>query len=306
MKNKNGKAPSGMVLLIVAALVIAYVAVPSVNTTVNGIFAPKVAPVVAPVGGAGTDNVAPSVSLIFTNALTKQSITAIADNYKDANTGNLLGKAYTFVNGAKVIPIVNASGYIRTVQPTYNVVNGPQNIQGQLYQFGNQTIQIYNNAKTGLVGGFLGVTGNDSVFTTQANNKIILTGNTFKSSGRLFVVYEVSNTTSVASATLTKTGDASAIPSKPVPNCYTNNLTGTPYKVGWELPAIVGGSQVEYNLQTTSASGKAVSGQATLVIYNERDGIDSLTGEYLTSGICDSNNVFYNQDVQPNNHWYFQ
>ena len=253
-------------------------------------------------GQTGTSGVAPSISLIGTDALTGQSVTIVAENYKDANTNKLLGMNPTFVSGQTIVPIINGTSksYLRQVFPAYKVVDGPQQLTGTVYAFANETIQAYTNAGTGALGPTM--LNNDSAFTSLANNRIVLTGNAFKSSGKIYVVYEVSNVTSVQGATLTLNGASTALTALTVPNCYANNLTGTSYKVGWEIPAIIGGTQQTYNLQTNSLNGKAVSGAAKLTLYNERDGVNTLiapgTDPFLTSGFCDSNNAAYNQDVQ--------
>lgn len=238
----------------------------------------------------------PSISVSFVNALTSQPITASVLQYKDSATGRLLGTSPSFTKGQKVIPIVNASGYLTEVQPEYTVICGAQSLQGDLYQFANETIQIYNNAGTGVIGGVASGVGNDTAFTTQVNHKIIMTGNTFKSDGKKLIVLEISNTSSMSSATLTMTGSQNPLTSITVPNCHSNTLTGTPYRIAWEVPAIIGGNQVQYNLQELSSNGKTVSGETVLTVYNEKDGYDTLNGNVLTTGICDSNNAFYNMD----------
>ena len=256
----------------------------------------------------GTNGQNPLVQLVFADALTNQAITALATNIKDVDTGRLLG-AYAsttspqLISGQTVQLLANASGYITQVTPAYQVVNGAQQIQGSLYKFANETIQLYNNTGTALIGGTLGTSGNDSSFTTQANLKMVLTGTTFKSSGRIFMVYETTSTTNVSAVTLTQTDSTTPIASASVPNCYTNTLT-TPYRVAWELPAIVGGQQQIYNLQIVSANGNKIQGAQYLTLYNEQDAYDSLTGAILTRGICDSNNAntFISKQV---NNWYF-
>lgn len=252
----------------------------------------------------GTTGQNPSVSLAFSNALTKQSISAAIVNYKDAVTGNFLGASPSLAKDQQVIALVNGSGYISAIQPVYTVLPGNQQLQGSLYQFANQTIQIYNNAGTGLIGGSNGATGNDSISTTLVNNKIVLTGNTYKSSGKIFIVYEIGSTTNISGATLTLQGSNTAIGASSVPNCYTNSLTGTPFRAAWEVPAIVGGTQAVYNLQTVSANGNQIAGQAYLTMYNEHDAFDTLTGASLTSGICDSGNTAYYTSYQANNYWF--
>jgi hypothetical protein len=252
---------------------------------------------------AGTPGQNPSISYAFVDALTGQSVTANVVNYKKADDGTLLGSSYAGTQGTTVIPLItNTTGYIAAVQPQYTVAGGNQVITGKLYKFANQTIQLYNNAGTATIGGTLGTTGNDTAFSTQANNRIILTGNTYKSSGRMFVVFEISTTTNVSSVTLSKSG--SVVPTVSVPNCYSNTLSGTPYRAAWELPAIIGGAQETYNLQTLSANGNTVQGKAVFTIYNEKDAVDSLTGAYITSGICDSNNVGTTLGSQTNTYYY--
>lgn len=259
-----------------------------------------------PAAVTGTSGQNPSVGLVFVNALTKQSVTATAINYRDASSGRLLGASPTFVQGQSVIPLINASGYIAEEQPPYTVIPGNQQIQGELYQFANETVQLYSNAGTSVIAGTGVTTGavNDTSFTTQANHKLLLTGNTYKSSGRLFVVLETTSTTNVSSMTLSAIGSANAVASVAVPNCYTNTLSGTPSRMAWEIPAVIGGAQVQYNLQVVAANGNKVQGATYLTVYSEKDGVDSLTGAYLKSGICDSNNAFFNQDKQSFTYYY--
>lgn len=260
-------------------------------------------------GQTGTAGQNPSVGLSFTDAQTGQSIGAVAVNYKDASTQQLLGASPTFVQGTNVIPLIGnrTTPYIAVVQPTYNVVAGAQSIVGKLYRFQNESILLSSSTGTGsngVLGGTLGGSGNDTSFTTQKNIKVELTGNTFRSSGRLFVIYEVSTTQNVSSVSFTPSGSNTPVAQVTVPNCYTNNLGGTPYKVAFEIPAVIGGSLIDYNLQTVSANGNRVQGGAYLTIYSEQDAVDSLNGNYLTSGICDSNNANTWLDRQINS-WYF-
>jgi len=300
------KGNAWLTVFIVFALLavlggVGYVAMNIGGTTNQAVETPNPSEGV-PTGDCGQN---PTLSYAFTNALTGQSVTASATNFKDKVSGNLLGIAPSLAKGQVVTPLINASGYISAVQKDYTVGCGNQQIQGKLYQFANETIKLYNDAGTGQIGGTLGSTGNDTKFTTQANNKLVLTGNTYKTTGKMFVVYEIGTTTNVSDITLTLNGASSSVSKVAVPNCYTNTLSGTPFRVAWEIPAIVGGTQVTYNLQTTAQSGNTVQGQALLTIYNEKAGVDSLTGDFLESGICDSNNAFFNHDKQINT-FYFQ
>lgn len=251
--------------------------------------------------GGGDCGQNPSPSISFVNALTGQSIsTADAYDYKDVDTNQLLGVAPSLSKGQKVIPIINATGYIAEVQPQLDVPCGNFQIKGKLYQYANASITMYADSGVTKVGSATyasasksGSVGNDSANTNTINNKIKLVGTTDKSTGRMFIVWEVSNTTSVQSATLKEYNSNTEIPSLTVPTCYTNNLTGTPYKVAWEIPALVDGAVKEYNLQTIPSNGRQIAGQAMLTIYSEADATDSLTGNILTSGICDTNNQAY-------------
>jgi hypothetical protein len=249
----------------------------------------------------GTMGQNPTVNFVFVDALTQQSVTASATNVKDASTGALLGatsiSTTNVAQGQQIIALVNgSSSYIAQVQPTYTVVAGNQQLQGKLYGFQNVTVQLYNNAGTGLIGGAnsatnIGSVGNDSISSSIINNKILLTGNTFKSSGRLMIIDEFDQTANISSVTLTQLGSNTPIAQVPVPNCYANTLGGTPNRVAWEIPAVVNGVQIAYNLQTVSANGNKLQGARYINFYAEKDAVDSLTGAFLTSGICDSNNV---------------
>lgn len=260
-------------------------------------------------GSSGSDGQCaqnPVINPIFTDAYTKGSVTSTISQSKDSLSGNLLGgisvssgvMTPSLSGGQKVITLVNASGYIGKIQPEYTVKCGAQNIQGNLDAFQNQTISLYSTSGLGNIGGTLGATGNDSISAGTTNNKVRLTGNTLKSAGRLFVIYEVNSTRNIQTTALNPIGGAPApTPVTSVPNCYSNVLSGTPYKMAWEIPAsaVANGAISEYNLQTVANSldGGLVKGRAVVTIYNEQDAFDSATGNALTSGICDSQNRFY-------------
>lgn len=235
----------------------------------------------------------PSVSNSFTNSLTGQSVTTTTLNYKDSNSKLLLGSGASLTVAQKVTPIVNASGYITAIQPEYTVKCGNQNLIGNLKQFTNATITLKANSGIAAIGGTLGATGNDSAFTTSANNEVKFVGASYKSTGRQFVVYEVSTTTNVSQVTLSCPAGVTVNPVT-VPNCYSNSITAvTPYRAAWEISPIDNGATAVCNLQTVSANGNNVGGIAYFKVYNEQDGVDSLNGNYLTNGICDSNNRFF-------------
>jgi len=299
MKNKRGQV---MVWLVVVLLLVAVVGGGALwmNTRESAVQTPSTS-------GTGTQGQNPAISLAFNDALTGASITAIADNYRNKETGRLIGKSPTFVSGMTVIPLVNASGYVATVQPDYKVVDGNQQITGELYSFVNASVTVFNNLDTGAIGGTMGSVGNDTATTSTINNRIKLSGTSDKSTSRQFVVFEISNTTTMSSVNLigvSGSAPVGSVASVSVPNCYTNNLTGTPFRQAWEIPAVIDGADAEYKIQSASASSKAISGQATLVIYSERDGVDTKNGAYLTSGICDSDNQFFNEDKQVFN-WFY-
>lgn len=234
----------------------------------------------------------PSITLNFRNKVTGASVTALAMNYVDSNTKALLGSSTTgFADGLKVTPLINASGYINIVASDYVVKCGNQQLTGDVYQFTNASIKIYNVDGTGRIGGIMGTTGNESTFSTSATNKIHLEGASYKTTGKQFVVYEIANTTAIELATLSEGG--ALMPTVSIPNCYTNNLTGTPYRVAWEIPALENGDTKDYYLYTKASNSIPIKGQANLYIYNEQPAIDSLNSALLTSGICDSGNKFY-------------
>lgn len=287
---KNRKGQIGIIMAVIFVAVILGGSILYVGTKGSGVGS-------GDEGGLGTSGQNPSVGLSFTDALTGASITAIADNYLDVTDSVLLGKSPTFVSGQKIKPLMNATNYIAQIQPDYTVVDGNQQIRGKLYRFGNATFSLKSNAGTGAIGGTLGSVGNDTAGTSQFNHEIKVTQSADRSSGRQFVIFELSNTTSVSSLGLS---GVAGIVDKDVPNCFTSNLTSAnPYQDAWEIPAFVDDSVLEYlNLKISPASSKAISGQATLHIYSEKDGVDTLTGKYLESGICDSDNQFFNEDKQ--------
>lgn len=291
--NKQGKTSPWLVLfgiVVVVVLIAAVYVMYSISQHPTSPGAPG--SIVNPATTGCSQN--PSIGYAYTNALTGLSATVAASNFKDKTTGLLLGSdASKFSANQVVTPLINGSGYITKIAPDYTVLCGNQLMQGSVYQFQNETVQLYDSTNVKLIGGTLGSTANDTKFTTQANNKLVLTGNTYKSSSKMFVVFEISNTANVSSVTLNPIGGSPAATSASVPNCYSNTLSGTPFRAAFEIPAIVGGQQVQYNVNTVSASGNTVQGAAYLTVYNEQDGLDSLTGALLTSGICDSGNKFF-------------
>lgn len=118
------------------------------------------------------------------------------------------------------------------------------------------------------------------------------------------IIFEASNTTSVQSITLSAEDSETPLATATFPSCYQNNLTGTPYRVAWEIPAVVGGTSDWYDLQINALNGNSVSGYAHFGSYAEQDAIDSLTGAILKSGICDSNNANTYSNLQKQQ-WYY-
>lgn len=300
MKNKSGKTSVWLVLGAIAIIAIAvfYIYGTVKNETLPG----GISSGTASSGGIAGCSQNPAITPVYSDALTGLSLSSSILNAKDTKTNALLGPISvasgimtpSIAAGTTITPLVNASGYLNQVQSNYQVTCGAQNTQGTLYQFQNETVTIYNNAGTGTIGGLIGTTGNDTAFTTQANNKIRLVGNTYRSSGRMFVIYEISTVANVSSVTLATSAPGITVNTASVPNCYTNNLTGTPYRAAWEITTpLNNGALADFNLQTNSANGNNVGGLASLTVFNEQDAVDSLNGNLLTSGICDSNNRFY-------------
>ncbi len=234
----------------------------------------------------------PALTLILKDILTGQSIAGSIANYKDKATGNLLSAAPAFSLDQTVIPMANATGYLTAIQKEHTVTCNNQNVYASLKQQANVTITIWADSGISVIGGNMGTLGNDTTFTTSHNNKIRLVGTAYRSTGRLMAIYEVGTNTNVSTATLSGPIGYSITPVT-VPNCYTANITDrTTFKAAWELAPLDNGAVVDLNLQTTAANGNAVSNRSILTIYSEQDGVDSLTGDYLTSGICDSNNRY--------------
>lgn len=298
-KDKRGKMNS----LVTVVLCLSAVVLVIVGASQLGLLNKSQTQLGAGTGGGSAGNVVslntqnPSIAFSVVNAQTKQPITANATYWKTVD-GSLLLPTASFSAGEVITPLLAATGYISEVGKAWTVVAGSQAYVGSMNQFANETIQIYSNAGTSLLSGTLADPGvvNDTQFASQSNNKIILTGNTYKSSGRMFVVAEFSNTQNVSSMTLSNNG--AVVGSASIPNCYTNTLTGTPFRAAWEVPAVVGSAQSTLNLQTSAASGNVAQGKMILSIYNEQDVVDSLNGNFLTSGICDSNNAKTYRDSQ--------
>jgi hypothetical protein len=259
--------------------------------------------------GSGTSGQNPSISLVVTDAITGATIGgATAVNYQDSATLGLLGSGYSGVQGQTVIPLLtNTTGFIPRIQSAYTVIGGAQILPGTLYKFANESILISSSTGTGNVGamgGTLGTTGNDTKFTTLKNINLQLTGNTYKSSGDLFIIFETNATVNVQAATLSQNGVA--VPTMTVSNCYSNNVGGTPFRAAWEVPAVIGGNQANYVLQVTALNGNTVQGLAYLTVISEKDFVDTLTSKFVTSGYCDSNGATDQSYSSQVNAWYYK
>lgn len=305
----NNRGKGNTVLIVVGLLIAAYFFVPGVKNSIGnwgstGTTTPPPTPTAPNQATQCTQN--PAITPVFTDKYTGGSVTVGLVQAKDSTTNTLLGPVTVssgimtpaLTGGSKFTAIVNGTvaangGPLAKILPEYTVQCGSQSLIGQVAVFQNQTIAVKSTNGFNAVGGTLGATGNDSISSTLTNNEIKLTGNPFKTSGKMFIIYEINTTTNVASTTLTLSGSSTPIPLVAVPNCYSNTLSGTPYRGAWEIPAVDNGALVVYNLQTAGQGSNKVAGRAVLTIYNEQDAFDSLTVAPLTSGICDSHNFAY-------------
>ena len=315
--NKQGSTnwvlPTILFVLVIGLFAIGYVAVkqqtyaPDAKDTTN----PNTGATI-PTGPDCGNN--PAVSYAFSDALQPgTTIAAGGNNFVDASTlsptlqklpgvtVSLLGAAPTFQVGQSVIPIVNATGYIREIQSPYQIVCGNQQLKGDLYAYGNGTISIYNNARTAVLTNSATCTIiNESASTSSLNEEVDITGNTYKSTSTMLVVVEVGTKTNVSSVTLSGANAyAGNVASAAVPAGYSNTLTN-PYVAAFEVPPITAGVKAIYNLNIAAANGNTIQGAVYTTWYAEQGSVDSITGVPFT-GAFDSNNVAKYIDKQTSN-----
>jgi hypothetical protein len=297
---KNKKANTFVTSIIVISMIALVLMVgfaiyefrPSSQQTNGGVNVPNPSnPAVSSTSCQGSN---PSYTIQGTDALTGGSVTmGIRNAINKGAGGGLLGANPTLGKDMIITPIINASGYLPEIKSDWTIACGPNTVPETLYQFQNESApQVYNNAGTGVFSGNL---TNETVFTTQANNKITLTGNTFRSTGNLLVIVEVSNVTSVQAVNLNQVGGSVSATPTTTPGCYSPLLPGNSFKASFEIPAsaTLNGGVANYNINTVASAGLSISGREAVTVCNEQIGIDSLNSKILTSGICDSGNKYF-------------
>jgi len=224
---------------------------------------------VCPAPGGGGCEVNPSVVLTVTDALQPGTSVSASGFYR--LNGVYTGSTSPTTKGTADI-LISAAEYVNTTL-TGQVINcGSNQIAASLYSQASATDSIYNNAGTAvLTNAATGGANNETVGSTggQYNWKYHLVGTDKKSTGPMLLVVDlqaaVANVSSVSLTPLTGSPSATALGS--VPSGYVTQTSGG-YSKAFLIPAIIGASSADYNLQVQAATGYLVSQKVYTRLYD--------------------------------------
>lgn len=293
MKNKQAKGEVALYsilgILVVGLLIVGFTAFGGTSQTAIGGTETQTGEVVS----TGC-NVNPTLSNIGINALSKGTSVTLTPQY--FVNGILGGSNPTFGAGDKVTGIIGATGYINKTLNPVTIICGANTLQSELYQYGNATITIKDNAGTGIlvdhdyVGSSLPVatgnigTTNESSSTSSLTWQIKLVGSDKKSTGKQLFIAEIGTPTTVSDITLSGPGATEVA----VPSGYTRQGTNQ-YAAAFEIPEINGANVVYYDLTITSNNGNAINNTAYTSFFAERAFINT-DGSIVENGAWDQIN----------------
>lgn len=284
--NKSAKAASPSTLIALVAIVALLV--------VGGLFyktsgtASVSGPAQAPSqSGAASCAYAPTVTISGTDALVA-STTATPTTVNYIVNGKYLGTSAPAVTSGDVWTIVgDLNGYLAD-QQTLTVACGANKIVATPYAYANATVTIKDDlvsSSNTLTNGGGANNATAAAAGSSRNFPVIIQGTSQKSTGKLFWIIESPASSQSNISTMAVTCNGAQLPNVAIPNGASATNSGSS-RIAVEVPAVVGASQTNCNLQIVNSATGTVKGTVLNTFYAEQTFVDA-DGKVQT-GIYDS------------------
>ncbi|MFA6073981.1 MAG: hypothetical protein WC758_07740 [Candidatus Woesearchaeota archaeon] len=300
MKNKKGAMSSGAVILVIAILLGAYFFVPSVSTTVNGLFKGAPAPTEAPIYNS-------IVPIITATAVDRQSAgtsVGTSGNQYSVNSGafGALTLGTTTAQQGQLIDIL----FVNNTQYHNKLVTGVKStpttfpISVQLDKNASVTENMYNTVGQVMSNGLGAWTTNQTRLGNGAtyNFKDEMQAASLTSTGDMLCVIEIVNgvnaSTSPLGAVLTG-GPGVTFVGTSKPTWYTTNTSNSNVYL-YDVKALDSSATQTFNLQinskTTGEFGASAGGNfgVSKICYTKETFLDPNSGKVVTE-VADSNGL---------------
>ena len=278
MMGNKGKTSWGMIALVLIVAAIGY-------GFYSGMIKLPVTQVtqVTTTGGTGATGCAVNPSLVFTavDALNPGTAVAIAGGLYKIN-GGLTATSPT-VTGS-LTAVLNAAGYINGTVTNYQVGCGSNSLSPQMYAWAAPTESIYaTDGVTKIGNSATGASVNNETAAAAGgsyNWRLHLVGTDKKSTGQMIIVIDFTNT-SASFASVSMSGGAVPVA---IPKGYASQTSGGA-QYAFLIPAVVGNSIVDYNIQAVATSSHTIISSVYTTTY-------SLSPFFDTDGSLQTNLAF--------------
>ena len=235
----------------------------------------------------------PAISTTGVDALVASSNVTPANVQYIAN-GVFKGTYTSPVYGDKVTVLADPLGYL-AAQADIVAGCGNNYASFNFYSYANATVLIKNDAGTAVLRNAVDGNGqNETQMTGLKNWQVTLTGNSQKSTGKMFFYLEMP-TNSAANMSTAKLSCDNGVTVTPatIPNAIGSTGTNT-YRTAFEVSALVDGAKTTCNLQASLIGGTTLDGAVYTKIYAEQKFVD--TDGTVKEGIYNALNTAKYQD----------
>lgn len=197
----------------------------------------------------------------------------------------------SLANGDKVQALINATGYVDFVTDTITVKCGANKFtldgspELSIVDQSDPTVTIKEDSTT-LSDSATGGTSNASNIAAGASYSYLVKfqGVDKKESADMLYVVELASTVNVSSVTMTDRATGKLVPTASVPDLYSNALSGSPYRVAFEVPSVEGAINKEYDLNVAAAGDHMISGAVYTTAYTKQ-AFQEADGTFVKSGV---------------------